>query len=132
MLDISVAAAKERAARWAASWEPEMGPAGVEKTRRQPVALTDRQVRLVQKFQRLVPRQRRRAYRDAVEVRLSGSVGDAAVFVACVNAAADGFISDAVLAEQGLVGINSRGFVRPQHNERDPTWQSKAVMGTGR
>jgi len=38
-----------------------------------------------------------------------------------------------VLAEQGLVGLNSRGYVRPQHNERRaPSGQSNAITGAGR
>jgi hypothetical protein len=34
LLDVSVSAAKERAAKYAAAFEPSFGPAGVEHTRR--------------------------------------------------------------------------------------------------
>jgi hypothetical protein len=133
MLDVSIATRKAHAAKLEFD-NASCGPAGVERTRREPVAFTDRQRRILDQFAALVlPWQRRRAFLAAVEVRLSGPVGDAAVHTACINAALDGFLSIEMLAEQGLVGINSRGFVRPQHNERlRSTWQSNAITGAGR
>jgi len=56
-VDVSAAKAKERAARFAASFDPgPPGPAGYEHTRRQPVSLSDRQVRLIERFTRLMPK----------------------------------------------------------------------------
>jgi hypothetical protein len=131
MIDISVAAAKAHAAKLEFDG---CGSAGIGRTRKEPVQFTDRQLRIVERFTLLVlPWQRRRAYRDAVEARLSGSVGDAAVTAACIAAAAGGFITDELLHEHGFVKFNSAGAVRPQHNERaKSSWSSNAITGAGR
>jgi hypothetical protein len=137
MYDISVttrkAVDKARDAKFAASWSnAEFGDAGVERTRKAPVSLSDRNWRVLDRFTALVPAERRAAYRSAVLARLSGFPGDAAVHTAAVNAALDGYLSIEALAEHGLVGLNSRGFVRPQHNERaKSSWQSNAITGRG-
>jgi hypothetical protein len=137
MLDISVttrkAADKARDAKFAASWDNSaIGPAGFDRTRKEPVSLSDKQRRIIDQFVELVPQERRGAYHAAVLARLSGATGDAAVHTAAINAALDGYLSIEALADAGLIGLNSRGFVRPQHNERDPLWRSKAILGTGR
>jgi hypothetical protein len=135
MLDISVAKAKERenahSEKFAASWAQEPGPAGVERTRKAPVLLSDKQRRIIDQFVGLVPKARRRAYHDAVLARLSGAPGDAAVHAAAINAALDGYLSNEILADAGIISINARGYVRPQP-DRAPSWQSKAILGTGR
>jgi hypothetical protein len=136
MIDISAVKAKERekahAAKFAASWNnSEFGDAGVEKTRREPAMLSDRQCRTLDQFAALVPKSRRSAYSSAVLARLSGSPGDAAVHSASVNAALDGYLSNEELSEAGLISINARGYVRPQP-ERGPSWQSRAIRGVGR
>jgi hypothetical protein len=88
MLDISVKAAKERAARFVSSWAPDFGLAGVERTRKDPCYLTDRQADFVDTLCRRVRGRRRSAeLRAAVLRRLSGSVGTAAVVAACTAAA---------------------------------------------
>jgi hypothetical protein len=122
MLDISAARAKERAARFATSFDnTATGPAGFEKTRREPPMLTDKQCRKIDQFAALVPKARRSAFRDAVLRRLSGKVGDAAVHSAAVNASA-GMIESKVLAANGLVS----------HKDSGAAWKSKATLGTGR
>jgi hypothetical protein len=132
MLDVSIATRKAHAAKLEFD-NASCGPAGVERTRREPVAFTDRQRRILDQFAALVlPWQRRRAFLAAVEVRLSGVVGDAACTAACIAAAADGFITDKLLHEHGFVKFNSAGAVRAPRNERPPSWRSKAIMGVGR
>jgi hypothetical protein len=136
VIDVSVTTRrifeKAHAEKYAASWDNSgIGPAGFEKTRREPLLLTDKQRRTISQFSELVPWQRRHAYGAEVEARLSGAVGDAAVFSACINAA-DGFIGNETLAAHRLVVLNIRGYVRMSPDRVNKTWKSKAVMGTGR
>jgi hypothetical protein len=125
MIDVSVTARKvvekAHAAKFATSFESVTGPAGFEKTRREPPMLSDRQRRTLDQFAALVPKARRSAFHSTVLARLSGSPGDAAVYTACVNAS-DGLIDSKVLAEHGLV----------PHKDSGAAWHSKAIMGTGR
>jgi len=103
MIDVSVTARKAHAAKFAASFEPSIGPAGYEKTRREPPTLTDKQYQTLDRFAALVPKERRSTYHSTVLARLSGVVGDAAVIAACFATAADGYIADEKLVEHGLV-----------------------------
>jgi hypothetical protein len=135
MLDISVTARKAHVAKYAASFEPSVGPAGFEKTRREPPTLTDRQYRTLDQFCALVPKARRSTYRAAVLARLSGSPGDAAVDTACLNAAREGgYIANRALAENfGFVALESDGSIRPRRNDGyQASWRSKAIRGVGR
>jgi hypothetical protein len=131
--DITITSAKSREKAAATALEPSYGPAGHERTRRQPVAFTDRQVRIVDRFTRLVvPWQRRQSYREAVEARLSATVGDAAVTASCIRAS-ESFIDKAVLAEHGLVILDGAGSIRlPHTNQHRAPGGSKAVNGTER
>jgi hypothetical protein len=130
MLDISAYKSKLRAK--AAVEESLVGAAGTAGTRREPVQFTDAQLRIVESFTRLVtPWQRRSAYRDAVEARLSATVGDAACTAACI-AASDGFIAAQLLHDAGFVRFNSAGAVRSPHSaSREPSWSSNAITGRG-
>jgi hypothetical protein len=118
MIDVSAAKAKERARLYAASWEPVVGPAGVELTRRQPVLLADRQARIVDKFVELVEYERRDAYRSAVLARLSGAPGDAAVVMAATNAAIEGgFITVTEMISAGLASSGGRFVVADRYRK---------------
>jgi hypothetical protein len=131
LFDVSAAKAIARAARFATSFESTPGPAGIEKTRREPALLIDRQQRIVQRFEELVIQSRRAAYRAAVEARLSGCPGDSAVMAACVNSATEGsFITAKAIAKAGLASIYN-GSARYYDNYRKPGG-SNAVRGIGR
>jgi hypothetical protein len=104
-VDVSVTASKERAAKYAASFEPSYGDAGFSLTRRSPVALTDRQTTMLRDFviKYLQGMEARRAFQSAVYSRLSGSPGDAALKAAIVNSASEIGFSQATLSALGLI-----------------------------
>jgi hypothetical protein len=86
MIDVSAAQAIARAKRYATSFDnTSTGPAGYEKTRREPATLTDRQCRTIEQRDRLariadrLPIDRRSLFWSAVTSRLSGSPSDEAV-----------------------------------------------------
>jgi hypothetical protein len=95
MIDISVAAQKARAARFATSFDnTSVGPAGVSGTRKVPALLTDKQAGFINTLcHRIRGKQRRAEFKAATMDRLSGSVGDAAVMAACTAAAIEAGLS---------------------------------------
>jgi hypothetical protein len=95
--------------------------------------LSDRQVRIVERFTRLVmPRRRRQDFRAAVQARLSGAPGDAAVLSAAISASKN-FIDPSVLRASGLVMLDSYGAPRlPYQNQHRMVGGSKAILGTER
>jgi hypothetical protein len=99
--DVTITGAKIRAARFAASFEPSIGPAGYERTRKEPPFLSDKSSRLLEEFSALVPAKLRDAYRNAVMARLSGAAAYAAVNAACLSAAS-GIIGVDMLRAVGL------------------------------
>jgi hypothetical protein len=135
MTDVSILAQKARAARFATSFDnTAVGPAGVFGTRREPALLTDRQVRLVEQFARVVlPWQRRDAYRAAVHARLSGAVGDSAVRASCIQSA-KGIVELRALREAGLVTIDASGGAKLPTSKDQYRLEkgSKAILGTER
>jgi hypothetical protein len=103
MIDISVAAAKIRAAKYAASFEPTPGDAGVVKTRHEPARLTDRQSGALKGFGlKYLPAEQRDPFRVSVLNRLSGSVGDGALRAALIAAAIEVGFSYNQLVALGL------------------------------
>jgi hypothetical protein len=107
MLDISAAAAKARARRFATSFESESGPAGTAKTRKDPTRLTDRQADALKGFGlKYLPTEQRDPHRFSVLNRLSGTVGDAALRAAMVTAAVEvsGFSYERLVA----LGLGSK------------------------
>jgi hypothetical protein len=86
--DVTIATAKARAARFATSFETEYGPAGVEKTRKEPARLTDRQADALAGFcLKHVPDHLRSEVRYNILARISGCPGDAALKSAICAAA---------------------------------------------
>jgi hypothetical protein len=108
MIDVSVAAAKARAARYAASWEPETGPAGVEKTRRETPLLAERHELKIKSFYVHIPARERAAFRASVLARLSGLPNDGAVAAAVYAMLAELGFDVAKLRALGLVQNNNR------------------------
>jgi hypothetical protein len=109
MINVSAALAKQRAE--AAAADAAVYAAGTARTRRAPVVLTDRQSKLLDGFCAHVRgTHKRKAFRDAVLIRLSGSIGDAALRVAIAATALDIGFTTEQLRKCGIFSYdNKRG-----------------------